>query len=66
MQITKINDTTIKTTEVVTIEKELSKDDLLDKITNIDIRKLQLQDEITKLDKEKLEIENMITEVNSL
>lgn len=36
MQYTKLNDTTLKITEVVTNEKELTKDEVLDSIANID------------------------------
>lgn len=36
MQYTKLNETTLKITEVVTNEKELTKDNVLDAIANID------------------------------
>lgn len=38
MEYTKLNDTTLKTVEVVTIEKELTKDEVLDRIANIENR----------------------------
>lgn len=66
MQFTKISDTVVKTTETKVIEKEITKDELLDKIANIDNQIVWLENKKQELLAEKTEIESILSEVNDL
>jgi hypothetical protein len=66
MELKKISDTLVRTTETQIIEKEVTKDELLDKISNIDNQLVGLEIKKTDLLREKTEIQEMIEEFNRL
>jgi len=66
MSIVKLNETTVKVTETIIKETELSKDDILSKISNIDNQIYFHNDEISKLLIEKEKTQKLLDEVNWL
>lgn len=66
MQYTKLNDTTLKVTEVITNEKELTKDEVLDKKANLQNQITTKQNEISKLQEEIVEVDSLLAEFDKL
>lgn len=66
MEFTKISDTVVKTTETKVIEQQFTKNDLLDKIANIDSKIWWLNLQIAKLNEEKAWVESLIWELDKL
>ena len=66
MELTKISDTVVKTTETKVIETEVTKDGLLDKIANIENQIVWLNLRIEELNIEKTEVELLLVEINKL
>jgi hypothetical protein len=67
MQYTKLNDTTLKFTETITTEKELTKDEVLDRKANLENQKTTKLNEIAKIDEEIAnEVEPLLAEFDKL
>lgn len=66
MEFIKLSDTVVKTTETKVIEQQFTKNDLLDKIANIDSKIWWLNLQIAKLNEEKAGVESLIWELDKL